>query len=118
VLLVLPIAVLLAAGCSDEVLTVDEQNVAVCLPPEAGASPTGRMDVEFRQDGKVVGTASSDFGSAVGARVPTGDIDVFVNGELHGRASAAGPSPLDEDGKLRGGTYLSGPGCPEKPPFD
>jgi len=117
VLHVLPLAVLLAAGCSGEVRTVDEQNIAVCLSPEGEAPPTGRMDVEFRQDGEVVASGSTDVGGAVGARVPTGDIDVYVNGRLHGRAGATGPSPLDEDGRLQGGTYLSGAGCPEEPPF-
>ena len=115
---VLPaLAVLLVAGCSDEPATVDEQNVAVCLSPEGEVPPTGRMDVEFRQDGVVVATASTNVGSAVSARVPSGEIDVHVDGELHGTAVGTGPSAVDEDGAPVGGTYLSGPGCPETPPF-
>ena len=115
VLLVL--AVLLLAGCSDEPKTVDEQNVAVCVAPSEDLPATGRMDVEFRQDGEVVATGSTNVGGAVGARVPSGVIDVYVNGELYGQATSYGPSTLDEDGKLEGSTYLHGPGCPAEAPI-
>lgn len=74
--------------------------------------------VEFRQNGKIVGAGSTDIGGAIGASVPTGEIDVYVNGELYGQASSEGPSTLDEEGNLEGGTYLSGPGCPQESPFD
>ncbi|WP_432507427.1 hypothetical protein [Kineococcus arenarius] len=115
---VLPVlAVLLIAGCSDEPETVNEQNVAVCISPEGDLPATGRMDVEFRQDGKVLATGSANIGGAVGARVPNGEIDVYVNGELYGHAAGYTPGTLDEDGELQGVTYLSGPGCPEEAPI-
>jgi hypothetical protein len=114
---VLPVlAVLLLTACSDEPETVDEQNVAVCVAPSENLPATGRMDVEFRQDGKVVATGSTEVGGAIGARVPTGEIDVYVNGEPYGQATSYGPSTLDENGELQGSIYLSGPGCPAEAP--
>ena len=111
------LAVVLVAGCSGEPKTVDEQNVAVCISPDADVPATGRMDVEFRQDGEVVATGSAPIGGAVGARVPTGEIDVYVNGELHGHAASYTPGTLDGEGQLQGSIYLSGPGCPQEPPI-
>ena len=115
---VLPVlAVLLVAGCSDEPETVDEQNVAVCVAPSDELPATGRLDVEFRQDGKVVATGSTDVGGTIGAQVPIGEIDVYVDGELYGQATGYGPSTLDENGQIQGSTYLHGSGCPAESPI-
>ena len=115
---VLPaLVVLLLAGCSDELPTVDEANVAFCVSPDRMPSQTGRVDIEFRQDGDVVGSASAAVGTAVSVRVPTGRIDVYANGEYSGTADSPGPSAADDDGAPLGGVYLSGPGCPTQPPF-
>jgi hypothetical protein len=111
------LAVLLVAGCSEDAETVPERNIAVCVSPEGEHSPSGRVAVEFRQDGEVVAAASAAVGMAVGARVPTGSIDVYVNGELFGSVVTPDPSTLDQDGQIQGVTYLSGPGCPAEPPL-
>jgi hypothetical protein len=63
-----------------------------------------------------VATGSTNVGGVVAARVPTGAIDVFVNGELYGHAVTHGVGVLDDEGELQGSTYLSGPGCPQEAP--
>ena len=115
---VLPVlAALLVAGCSDKPRTVDEQNVTVCVAPSDRLPATGCVDVEFHQGGKVVATGSTNVGGATGARVPIGEIDVYVNGELYGQATSYEPSTLDEDGEIRGSTHLQGAGCPSESPI-
>jgi outer membrane biogenesis lipoprotein LolB len=111
------LAVLLLAGCSDEPKTVDAQNIGFCVAPSADFTASEHVEVEFRHDGKVVATTNTDVGSAIGVQVPTGEIDVYVDGKPYGQATNYGPSTLDEDGQLRGSIYISGPGCPTESPI-
>jgi hypothetical protein len=96
---------------------VDAHHVAVCVAPGADFAASEHVEVDFRQNGKVVATVSTDVGSAIGVQVPTGETDVYVNGEPYGQMASYGPSALDEDGQLQGSTSISGPGCPAETPI-
>ncbi|MBC7292225.1 MAG: hypothetical protein H5T83_12950 [Actinotalea sp.] len=109
------LAVLLVTGCSGGTGTPAEQDVAVCLSPEGELPSTGSVNVEFRQEGEVVATVSGPVGFALGARLPAGVVQVYVNGELHGTAGTDDPGAPGGDGGTVGSTYLSGPGCPDPP---
>ncbi|WP_432543362.1 hypothetical protein [Kineococcus sp. SYSU DK002] len=96
---------------------MDAQDAATCVAPSVDFAASEHVEVEFRQNGKVVATRGTDVGSAIGVQVLIGEIDVHVNGEPYGQATSRGPSTLHEDGQPRGSTCLSGPGCPTEPPI-
>ena len=48
------LAMLVVTGCSDDPSTAAEQNIAVCVSPDGALPATGRLYLEFTQDGGVV----------------------------------------------------------------
>jgi hypothetical protein len=111
------------AACGQEP-EAPSQAVGYCPGTDPEHPDRTRVEIELRQHGEVVGTASVGVGAGAALRVPLGVVEVYADGEHVGTAGSDDepletPAPTDI-------TYLtSGEGCadtmiapPPGPPID
>jgi hypothetical protein len=94
----------LAAGCGAPDKADPQGKLAVCVGPTAGLKAGDRVEIEFRQRGVRVASASIQVGAAFEAPVPAGaETEAYADGRLVG---SSGPGDT---------AYLRGEGCPKTP---